>query len=869
MLVSEKGLVILSRDFVPLEEKLLPGMLPSTSMGSSGWLVARNENGADMLVGFARVELNHRDFSFSTPWTVIVSQELRYAFAPVRRLIWYTSLPGLALILIFFFLGVYLAAGRVASPLRYLTETVKRVASGDMRRTVELKSKDEIGELAAAFNQMVSNLEKRSSLDSMTMNMLSNRELNDVLSMTVDALRITFNAAFARIWLVGDGDLCDECMYSDICMNKDKCLHLKVTVGMYAKDEEYRRVPIGSLKVGKVAETKRPTRTNNLQKDPDVHNQEWLQKEGLVSFAAHPLLIGNELLGVLALFCRKSISDEESRILGSFTHHTSMAIQNAMLHSEIRGFNLNLEQKVDERTRELELANAKLRKADQMKSDFLANMSHELRTPLNAIIGFAEVLRDGICGELTPEQVDPVVDIHESGVHLLRMINDILDLSKVEAGKMELQAEDFSLLQAIYDVESIIRDIANKKRLNLSINVSDDLPDIHADPVRFKQIMYNLLSNAAKFTPVGGEITMEASLDGNEFLISITDTGIGIKPEDQSTIFDEFMQLDSSKSRQYEGTGLGLALTKRLVTLHGGRIWVESEGNGKGSKFSFTVPNFNTLSFVQNGEISGKETALNALSNLTRKTILIVEDNPHASQLLCIYLSEAGYNTVVAADGDEALQIAREIRPFAITLDIMLPKKDGWHVLQELKSLPETQNIPVVIISIVDDQHLGFNMGAVGYLVKPMDRMQLINIMDKLELSSKAENQRVRILVIDDRTEDLNLTEAILVNEGYDVLKAFDGTEGVSKAIDEFPDLIILDLIMPGMSGFDVVKTLQEHPQARDIPIVICTVKDLNTEELKTLNNGVESIVKKGEDAKYHLLGAVRKIEQFQKTGEL
>ena len=514
---------------------------------------------------------------------------------------------------------------------------------------------------------------------------------------------------------------------------------------------------------------------------------------------------------------------------------------------------------------ELVSAKREAEEANLAKSEFLANMSHELRTPLNAIIGFAEILRDGICGELNDDQMSSVIDIHESGKHLLQMINDVLDLSKVEAGQMELQLEEFSVTRAMDDARLIVRDMVSKKRLSLEVAVPEDLPGIYADRVKFKQIMYNLLSNAVKFTPEGGSITVDTSFNDDEFLISVTDTGMGIDPEHQETIFDEFKQLDSSRARQYEGTGLGLALTKRLVGLHDGRIWVESEGLGMGSKFSFTLP-------VRKLEVEARQKILGRLSSTVQasdtpmgKTILVVEDNIQAAQLLCIYLNEAGYNTVVAADGDKAVEMARAVKPFAITLDIMLPKKDGWQVMQELKSFQDTRDIPVVIVSVVDDKSFGFSMGAVGYLVKPLDKDQLAHTLGKLELATKAEDTAARVLIIDDRTEDLRLMETIFRSEGFDVLVASDGAEGVTIAIKEHPELIILDLLMPGMSGFDVVKSLQEHPEARNIPIIISTVKELTVQDREILNSAVRSIVQKGEDAKTRLLEAVRKIERFRR----
>ncbi len=265
--------------------------------------------------------------------------------------------------------------------------------------------------------------------------------------MTVETLINTFDAALASVWLVGNGDLCDKCIYTEVCKNKERCLHLKVTSGIQVKEEEFLRIPIGTLKVGQIAETRKSTLSNNLLTDKNIRDREWLRSKGIVSLAGYPLLTADELLGVLVILCRRTISEEEFSILGSFTNHAAMAIANARLHSEIKELNLSLEQKVEERTIELELANAKLKKADKLKSEFLANMSHELRTPLNAIIGFAEILRDGIIGDLNEEQKESVIDIYESGKHLLQMINDILDLSKIEAGRMELQAEEFPIIK--------------------------------------------------------------------------------------------------------------------------------------------------------------------------------------------------------------------------------------------------------------------------------------------------------------------------------------------------------------------------------------------------------------------------------------
>jgi len=449
------------------------------------------------------------------------------------------------------------------------------------------------------------------------------------------------------------------------------------------------------------------------------------------------------------------------------------------------------------------------------------------------------------------------------------MINDILDLSKIEAGKMELQCEEFSIPSALDGILSVVRDMANKKNHSLQTNAPVDLPDIYADPVKFKQIMYNLLSNAIKFTPEGGSITIDGSLEDDTFLISVTDTGIGISSEDQLNLFDEFKQVDSSYSRQHEGTGLGLALTKRLVEMHGGAIRVESELD-KGSKFSFTLPaRIGHITFFSNEKTSltlefTEPLEAKPSEDKPRKTVLVAEDNLLAAQLLAIYLIEAGYSVVVARNGEEAVKKAQEIKPFAITLDVMLPKKDGWQVLQELKNIAETENIPVIIVSIVDEHDIAVSLGAVGYLIKPIDKRQLLHILTELDLPAKENDAPLKVLVIDDRKEDVKLIQSILSDEGLEILPALSGAEGVDKAINEEPDLIILDLIMPDMSGFDVVDRIRGNPEAMDIPIIICSAKDITPEEREMLNGKIQSVVQKGDVAKNQLLTAIKKIEKFQ-----
>ena len=503
---------------------------------------------------------------------------------------------------------------------------------------------------------------------------------------------------------------------------------------------------------------------------------------------------------------------------------------------------------------ELQAAKEAAEYADRAKSDFLANMSHELRTPLNAIIGFAEILQDEIIGPIRPEQRELVVDIHTSGRHLLNMINDILDLSKIEAGTMDLDFETFSVVDTMEEVNTIVNALASKKRIHLIQEFDQDI-SVTADKTKFKQILYNLLANGVKFTNEGGRVTTKLESSDNSLLVRVIDTGVGISSEDQEMLFQAFTQVDTSKARAHEGTGLGLALTKRLVELHGGEIWVEST-IGEGSTFSFTLP---TQRHVTS---SPARMPSNLPSTANNRTILVAEDNEQAAHLLGIYLTEAGYHVECATDGEAAIAKAAEIKPFAITLDIMLPKKDGWQVLKALKANPDLQSIPVIIVSITEERQLGFGLGAVDHLVKPIEKTALLASLRSLRLPDQ--DGSVRILIIDDDPQAIRLLSTILDSEGYDVLKAYGGQEGIDLALAEAPTLIILDLAMPEVDGFQVVKRLAEDPEGCDIPIVICTAMDLTDEEKDCLNGQIQSVIEKTGNVRQKLLEAIKRIERFR-----
>ncbi|MGR3176751.1 MAG: protoglobin domain-containing protein [Candidatus Anammoxibacter sp.] len=403
----------------------------------------------------------------------------------------------------------------------------------------------------------------------------------------------------------------------------------------------------------------------------------------------------------------------------------------------IDSFNSALEEKI----KVTEMQKLRIEQANKAKSEFLANMSHELRTPLNAIIGFADVLRDKICGDLNQEQLEFVMDIHSSGQHLLQMINDILDISKIETGKLELLYDKFNVQELIENVIATLKGLANKNNVNLIIHIDGDIGQITADSVKFKQILYNLISNSIKFTPKGGAITISArSINEEDLLLPdvkfvefcVKDTGIGIAPEDEEKVFAEFMQIDSSYSKKHEGTGLGLALTKRLVNLHKGKIWFESVLL-KGTSFYFTIP----ISSPSEGKTRIKlpESAIKETDNAKGNLVMVVEDDLNSSELIRIYLHNARYRTITAFTGNEVMATAKKFLPSAITLDLMLPEKDGWQILKELKKDQLTKHIPVIIISVANDKEIGKELGASGFIRKPIDKHELVAILQQLGVS--------------------------------------------------------------------------------------------------------------------------------------
>ncbi len=627
-------------------------------------------------------------------------------------------------------------------------------------------------------------------------------------------------------------------------------LHMEASVGYPPDAIKNLRLQLGEGITGWVAQHGEPALVPDVRLDPRyVEGVPDVRSELCV-----PMRIGRSVIGVLNVESPQpnAFTDDDQRLLNTLASNLAVLVERARLFEEVEAVGIELQQRAEA----LEEANVRLQELDRLKSQFLANMSHELRTPLNSVIGFSEVLIDGFVGQVTPDQKECLENIRSSGHHLLSLINDILDLSKIEAGRMELEQTAFDVTGLLAEVQMTVAPMIQKKSQVLTIEQADDLPPLTADRFRVKQVLLNLLSNSYKFTPVEGHITLSCCLaDPATMLFSIADTGIGIKPEDQEIVFEEFRQADGSAAREMTGTGLGLAISKRLIEMHGGRIWVESE-YGHGATFSILLP-------LAGPPAAEPDAAGETAPPSGNKTVLVVEDDHQFSDLLAFYLRQEGYTPVPHYNGVGVLDRAHELRPAFITLDIMLPDQDGWEVLRALKSDPQTKDIPVLIISALEDGELAFSLGAVDYLIKPIRREDLHRLLDRLAAPDPL-TRHVTVLAVDDDPGVIKLLQQMLPAESYTLLAAYDGKQGLTLARGEHPDVILLDLLMPGMSGFEVLEKLRADAETVDIPVIVLTAKDVSAEERELLDGHIQGLMRKSGLTPQSILAQLRRLEALR-----
>jgi hypothetical protein len=536
------------------------------------------------------------------------------------------------------------------------------------------------------------------------------------------------------------------------------------------------------------------------------------------------------------------------------------SLENARLYA-------NLEVKVCERTIELAEKNEamlkameKAEEATKSKSEFLANMSHELRTPLNAIIGYSEMLEEEM-GDLGAEELIPdIKKIHSAGHHLLGLINDILDISKIEAGRMDLYLETIAVANMLNDVTAIIAPLVEKNHNHLVVACTDEVGELFADLTKVRQMLFNLLSNACKFC-ADGDIALNARRerceDGDWLIFEIADSGIGMTGEQLGRMFQAFTQADSSTTRKYGGTGLGLNISRAFSRMMGGDITVASE-YGKGTTFTIRIP-----AVVEDQKHNAVVDAAAAAdddeesqSDSGLPLVLVIDDDPVVRDILGRTLRQNGFAMCQASNGEEGLRLARERQPRLITLDVMMDGMDGWSVLSALKADPATHDIPVMMLTVTPDEAMSYALGATHCLTKPLDRQHLMKILDGYRCPEGGRH----VLVVEDDAATRDMTRRMLEREGWCVAEAGNGLAGLQQLEREVPDLILLDLMMPVMDGFQFSHELRKHEEWRKIPVVVVTAKDLTEENRRELSGAVERVLQKGAFDHEELVAEIRRL---------
>jgi signal transduction histidine kinase/DNA-binding response OmpR family regulator len=563
---------------------------------------------------------------------------------------------------------------------------------------------------------------------------------------------------------------------------------------------------------------------------------------------------------------------EDGGEIGTLTDGFNEMLQQIEIRNEqLRRHSEEMEKEVAARTADLVALNAELTAskeraeyASRAKSEFLANMSHELRTPLNAIIGYSELLEEEMLDRGKEETVPDLKRINAAGQHLLRLINDILDLSKIEAGKTQLFLENFEIRGMIDEVLDTIRPSIRDEENKLSVHCAADLGSMYGDVVKVRQILFNLLSNACKFTKKGNvwlESARRKSSAGDEILFWIRDTGIGMTPDQVSRLFRPFSQADASTTRKFGGTGLGLAISYRFCRMMGGDITVESKP-GEGSAFTLRLPAFAKAQDLDEAP-SPPEFSTEVCQINRDKTILVIDDDIIARDLMTRFLTRQGFGVVASGRGREVLSLARQWRPIAITLDVLMGDLSGWDILTELKADPELASIPVIMISIVDDKDRGFALGADDYLTKPVHPDKLAAILDKFRVDGAPGT----VLIIEDDEPSRQLMRRLLNRDGWETAEAENAREGLEKVALQPPSLILLDLMMPEMNGFEFITRLRMEDRYRSIPIVVLTAMALNEKEKAHLNKHVARIAYKTTTSWTSLMAELTSIAKKTEAG--
>ncbi|WP_224982546.1 response regulator [Geomonas agri] len=830
--------------------------------GQSGIAQTTDYRGVNVLSAYAHIP--------RTGWGLVCKQDSAEVFAPIRRALYVTyGIAALISLLVWLF-ALRLARG-ISAPLVKLSEAATELGVGHYEARIEPEGTLEQVSLAGSFNAMADTLQLKMAAQEGLARL--SEHLVDVVSLEgffkkllpvfVEVTGARMAAAFVQ---ESDGD------------------HFTPAYAIGADSARMRRYSRAQLEgeVGILLTTRRITR---FAPAPDGEGLRFVTPFGEVAPAeviTVPVEADGELRAFLSLACehqfplwvhdtlemvRVPLGSAFSRVVAAEDVRrlaSELAVKNAELvqqSEELVQQSTELAQQSDElarRNQVLDQQKQLLEEATRLKSEFLSNMSHELRTPLNSVLALSRVLAVQAAQRLSEEERGYLGIIERNGKHLLSLINDILDLAKIESGHQDLFMETVDPAKVSAEVVDSLAVLAREKGIALALVASETLPQMRIDVKKLRQMLQNLVGNAVKFT-AQGSVTLRLETRGKEIYFEVKDTGIGIAPQYLESIFHEFRQADGSTSRSYEGTGLGLAIVKKSALLLGGDVEVASEV-GRGSVFTLRLP-LECAAPADRGTTGAAAAPEQAWRppKAPGRSVLVVDDDPETVSLITNHLAQAGFGTLSALNGSDALRLARANRPFAITLDIMMPEMDGWEVMRELKEHPDTADIPVMIISLSEDRATGIALGAVGVISKPVGKEELMEAFARLT----GVGCRL-VLVVDDNEYDRCFLASLFKEKGLDVLMADSGTQALGLAVADHPDLITLDLLMPGMDGAEVLDRLRSNACTADIPVVVITSKELSHAELQRLSSGVNAIISKnGLERQAVLDDLVRSLERL------
>jgi signal transduction histidine kinase/CheY-like chemotaxis protein len=742
-----------------------------------------------------------------------------------------------------------LFARRVTRPVHHLAEVAGRVGQGDLSRLATVRARDEIGQLAATLNESIVRLRglvqteaERDQLRKLTRYMEQTHRVSAAMQEALTLQERLARVLEAAPEVVG----VDRIGVWVAAPEGDRLLPL-AAAGLDAEERAAweTQAPLPLAEAGALARAygeRTPLQVDEAHplppelRLPPAHASRHVLRSR--SFVVVPLVASGQVLGVLVADNKRqgtSLPPHAASLLGTFATNAAIAIENVRLVDALQ-----------EKGRELEIAS-------RHKSVFLANMSHELRTPLNAIIGYSEMLQEDAADQGAEDLVPDLRKVNAAGRHLLGLINAVLDLSKIEAGKMDLHLEEFSVPEMVHDLAGVVQPLAEKNDNRFELTCDAAAGSMLADLTKLRQVLLNLLSNAFKFTDRGVvalEVAREASGDGDWMVFRVRDSGIGLTPEQMGRLFQEFVQAEASTAGRYGGTGLGLALSRRLCRLMGGEITVASEA-GLGSTFTVRLPA--RVAAEPAGPLPAPAAASPTAGDAGQGTVLVIDDDPSARDIVVRLLGREGFRVLTAASGEEGLRLARGSRPDVITLDVLMPGIDGWAVLTALKADPVLAGIPVIMLTVVDDRELGYVLGATEYLVKPVDRERLLAVVSPYRRDRP-------VLVVDDDADARQILRRALESAGRAVVEAEHGRAALDALEGLTPAAILLDLMMPEMDGFELVAALQTRAEWRTIPVVIVTGKELTAGDRQRLQGSVARIVQKGSGAREALLEQIRAL---------